>query len=255
MDYFFKLGENMSDFSNAFGLFTGQHALALGLTLVWLIYTVKDYKKSTDKARYRKIYVWLIWASIASRHMVEFATGQYTVHRLPLHLCTVFSLFKIIDAYVENKYTKEVLIILTMPAALLANLFPDWATQPLINFNTFQQFIFHALIINYVLMRYFAGEIKPKLKQIWMPLTALFGILPLIFLINSQLGTNFFFISTYSPGSPLEILYHAFGSLYVPAVATVKITLWLLIYGIFWAGGQLAKANPKLGNTRNKLSV
>jgi len=255
MGYFFTLGENMTDFSQAFGLFTGQHAFALGLTLVWLIYTIKDYKKRSDKARYRKIYAWVIWATIASRHIVEFATGQYTVHRLPLHLCTVFSLFKLIDAYVENKYTKEVLIILTMPAALLANLFPDWANQPLLNFNTFQQFIFHALIINYGLMRYNACEIKPNLKNIWMPFTALAGVLPFIFFINSQLGTNFFFVSTYSPGSPLEILYHAFGPFYVPAVASVKILLWLLIYGILRICRHIGQNQLKLGNARNKVSA
>jgi len=255
MSYFFKLGENMYDFSSTMGTFTGQHAFALLLTLAWALYTVHDYKKSSHKAACRKRAVIMVWLVILSRHVVEFATGQYTVHRLPFHLCTVFCLFKIADAWKENNYTKEVLFLLTFPAALLANLFPDWTNQPLWNFNTIQQFAFHAMIINYVLMRYFAGEIQPQLKKIWMPMTALYGILPFIFFINHQLGTNFFFISAYSPGSPLESIYRAFGAFYVPVVAMVLLVIWLAIYLLLWVFCQKKLHLPGLGSVRNKISA
>jgi len=232
MNDFFMLGENVI-FPNPMGTFSGKHLLVLFLSIIFAIWMVRDYKKSENKAKYRRIFAIIILLVVLSRHVIEFFTGQYTVHRLPLHLCTIGAILKLYDAYVENDYSKEVLFVLTLPAAAIANVFPDWTHQPLINFNTGQQFLFHALLVNYVLMRYCAGEIKPSIKKMWMPVSALIAMLILLMPINRTLGTNFFFFNTYSPNSPLEIIYLQMGSsLYLPTFLFIKIMLGFLIYAI-----------------------
>jgi len=232
MNNFFKLGENVI-FENSMGTFSSQHFFALFLTIILAIYMVWDYKRSENKVGYRRKVAIIILLVVLSRHIVEFVTGQYTVHRLPLHLCTVGAFVKLYDAYYENRYTKEILFLITLPAAFIANVFPDWTHQPLINFNTWQQFLFHALLVNYVLMRLFTGEIEPHIKKIWIPIIALLGTIPIILGINHLLGTNFFFFSTYSPNSPLETIYLQFGStLYLPVLISIVLVLFIIIYAI-----------------------
>jgi len=232
MNYFFKLGENIA-FENAMGTYSLEHFFALFLTLILGIYMVWVYNRSTNKVKYRRRLAIIILLVVLSRHVVEFLTGQYTVHRLPLHLCTVGAFFKLYDAYVENKYTKEIFFLITFPAAFIANVFPDWTHQPLINFNTWQQFLFHALLINYVLMRLFAGEMTPHIKKIWIPIASLIIVIPIMLVINGWLGTNFFFVSTYSPNSPLETIYTQFGStLYLPVFLSIVLVIFISIYAI-----------------------
>jgi len=246
MNNFFKLGENVI-FENAMGTFSNQHFFVLFLTIILGAYMIWDYNRSTDKKKYRQRLAKFIVLVVLSRHIVEFLTGQYTVHRLPLHLCTVGAFFKLYDAYRENIYTKEIFFIITFPAALIANIFPDWTNQPLVNFNTWQQFLFHALLVNYVLMRLFAGEITPHLKKIWIPIASLTFFIPLMLVINGFLGTNFFFVSTYSPNSPLEVIYLQFGSaLYLPIFLFIVFILFIGIYGLLGLYRFLcAYLNPK----------
>ncbi|MCL1991211.1 MAG: YwaF family protein [Defluviitaleaceae bacterium] len=232
MNHFFKLGENVV-FENPMGTFSRQHFFVLFLTLVLAVYTIWTYKQSTNKVGYRRKLAIFILLVVLSRHIVEWLTGQYTVHRLPLHLCTVGAFIKLYDAYRENDYTKEILFLITLPAAFVANIFPDWTHQPLINFNTWQQFLFHALIVNYVLMRLLTEEIVPHVKKIWIPILSLVVAVPLMLGINHMFGTNFFFVSTYSPNSPLETIYHQFGStLYLPVFLLIVFFIFFVIYAI-----------------------
>jgi len=230
MSDFFILEEKEA-FPNPMGTFSVQHILVLLASVVFAVWMVNNYLNSSDKPRYRQKLAIFILLLVLSRHVVEFLTGQYTAHRLPLHLCTIGAFLKLYDSYVESDYSKEVLFVLTLPAAAIANVFPDWTHQPLINFNTWQQFLFHALLVNYVLMRFCAGEIKPSIRKIWMPLSAIFIMLIVLMPINNALGTNFFFFNTYSPNSPLETIYLQMGSeLYLPTYLGIKVILGIFIY-------------------------
>lgn len=252
MGNFFKLGENFA-FENPMGTFSLWHFFVLFLTVIFAVYTVWDYRRSSDKARYRRRLAVFILLVVLSRHVVEAVTGQYTVHRLPLHLCTVGAFVKLFDAYYENRYTKEILFLITLPAAFIANVFPDWTHQPLINFNTWQQFLFHALLVNYVLMRLFTGEIKPHIKRMWVPIASLALSIPIMLGINSFLGTNFFFVSTYSPNSPLEAIYAQFGSnLYLPVFLLVVIFLFFIIYSLL---GIYRISEAMLANNKHESQV
>jgi len=246
MNDFFMLGENVI-FPNPMGTFSIQHIFVLFLSIIFAIWMIQDYKKSKNRAKYRRRLAVIILLVVLSRHVVEFLTGQYTVHRLPLHLCTIGAFLKLCDAYIENDYSKEVLFILTLPAAAIANIFPDWTHQPLINFNTWQQFLFHALLVNYVLMRFCTGEIKPNIRKMWMPVSALIFMLIFLLPVNHTLGTNFFFFNTYSPNSPLEIIYLQMGShLYLPTFLLIKIIIGFSIYAILGGYRQIYKTGYRV---------
>ena len=48
--------------------------------------------------------------------------------------------------------------------------------------------------------------------------------------VNEALGTNFMFISTPSPGSPLMPLYGLFGNGYVAAALVLMVLVWIVLF-------------------------
>jgi len=231
MNYFLYLGKNLPEHVKGMGLFTLQHGFIA--MVLWLLgrFVVKAYLSSRNKERFRKVLAWSIFASILPRHLTLLLTGQYTPAALPFHLCSLGIIVLVVDAHWENAVTKEISFMLTLVGAALALVFPDWADQPLWSLLTLQSFLFHALLVYYIWMRYRAREIIPRLRNIWMPAAFLGAVLPFIFMINERLGTNFFFLNAGAPGSPLELLQEAVGILYVPVLMAVVAVAWLTMYG------------------------
>jgi len=228
---FFTFGSNLSSIPNPIGLFTEQHFFVLLLMLIGSVYWIKAYIHSENKKSLMRATAIIILALELSRQAILMATGQYAWEFLPLHLCGLGVFIIFLDAYWENKYTKEILFMLTFPGALAALITPDWVVFPLFNFFSLQSFIIHALEVVYVLMRYGAKEIKPSLKKVWIPTLFLIVALPIIQMVNRNLGTNFFFLEVGAPGSPLETLQAEFGALYIPALLGMVFLVWLFMYG------------------------
>jgi len=229
---FFTFWENMNEISNPTGLFSQQHIMTL--LVMWLggFVLIKGYKQSENKTIYRRFTAWAIVALEVARQVALIVTGQYTWHFLPLHLCALGVWAIVIDSHKENRFTKEIIFMLTLPGAFAALITPDWTDAPLLNFFTLQSFVIHALEVFYVWMRFSAQEIKPKLRNIWIPLAFLGIVLPIIMVINHQLGTNFFFTTEGPAGTPLAPMQAQFGALYVPVLVGLVFLLWVAVYGL-----------------------
>lgn len=238
---FFTLGESIPNITNPIGLFSHQHLFVLIILFLVGAYITKTYKLTEKKNALKKTVANLILLLEIARQITILITGQYTWDYLPLHLCGLGVFIIFVDSRLENSYTKELLFMLTFPGALAALITPDWAGNPLWNFFSLQSFIIHAFQITYVLMRYYAQEINPRLRKIWMPIVFLSVVLPFIALVNSSLKTNFFFMTTGAPGSPLEALQNQFGNLYLPAAAAMVLIIWIAMYTILGARRLLAK--------------
>ena len=213
------------------GLFSGHHQLVLLFLFIWGIWVVRGYLKADRPKVYLIRAAWFIVFLEAVRHPPLLLTGQFVWGALPLHLCGIGVFIALADAYWENKFTKEVLFMLTLPGAVVALATPDWIMQPTLNFFTMQSFIIHAWLVYYPLMRFIKGEIKPRLLNIWIPSVFLIGVLPLIRVINYWLGTNFFFTEFAAPGTPLVFFEEQFGYFYIPSLVGLIFLVWLCLYG------------------------
>ena len=72
----------------------------------------------------------------------------------PSFSASSFATFAVfIDAVRPNRWTGDFLYAMGWWGALAADLFPDWATRPILNIFTWQSFTIHALILGYVVMR------------------------------------------------------------------------------------------------------
>jgi len=215
---------------NPLGLFSIQHILTLLFFFVLGIVLVKRYKNPDLRLTLRRQMAIAILFLEAIRQVVLLITNSHTWELLPLHLCAFGVHLILVDAYFENKYTKEVIFMLSLPGALAALITPDWASNPLINFFTIQSFSIHALMVIYAIMRYKAGELSLNVKNIWMPATFLIGTTPIIMGINHLLATNFFFLTTGPEGTPLALLQSQFGIFYIPSLAILFFIVWLVMY-------------------------
>jgi len=229
---FFTFGDHMDFIANPMGMFTRQHFFALFLLMMLGILIVKHYLQKEGALTLRRQMAIAILFLEVIRQIVFLITRSHAWEFLPLHLCAFGVFLILIDAYYENDYTKEIIFMLTLPGAFIALITPDWATNPLLNFFTIQSFLIHALEVIYIVMRYCSSEIKPRLKNIWMPTLFLIIVVPVIMLINRVLETNFFFLTTGPEGTPLEILQAQFGSFYLISLIVLLLIVWLLMYAM-----------------------
>jgi len=243
---FFTFGDNMDVITNPLGMFSLQHLLTLLFFFIVGIILVKRYKSPELQSTLRRQMAIAILFLEVIRQVVLLVTNSHAWEFLPLHLCAFGVYLILIDAYFENKYTKEVIFMLTLPGALAALITPDWANNPLINFFTIQSFSIHALMVIYAIMRLKAGELSLHVKNIWMPTTFLFGITPLIMGINHLLDTNFFFLTTGPEGTPLAALQSQFGGFYISSLALLFFIVWLIMYFLLGIRQKFIATEPEL---------
>ena len=131
------------------------------------------------------------------------------------------------------RFVGVVYVLLCVPGALSALIFPDWVDYPLWNYMHIHDFISHGLIVAWGICQLVSGEVMPRWREIWMPVV--FGLAGVLILtpVNKWMGTNYWFLSAPSAGSPLvpimrltgERWYIAGYILFVDAI----VLIWLFI--------------------------
>ena len=160
--------------------------------------------------------------------------GRMGVGYLPLHLCSisifVFLLYSFLPRTWFSDYLGEVGLVLLMPGAVTALVFPDWTMYPIVNYMSLHSFVWHSLIIAYPLILNMTGRIHPRFKHIWYPVSFLCVVVPLIFLFDIKTRTNYFFINVPLNGTPLEWMYEEFGAYWRVAYAVTILAVIVLVY-------------------------
>ncbi len=182
-----------------------------------------------------------------AKQVLIFATlPAYPPNQLPLHLCGMSIIIEAIHALKPNKTTGEIVYCLSLPGALAALLFADWAMYPLLNFYCLQSFLIHALQIAFPIMLLASGKLRPNWRQLWRPALFLLVVAPPIFFLNRALGTNFMFLAQPTAGSPLVPLEQWLGNPgYLFGFAGLVAVIWVLMYLPLVTTEMLKKLNKK----------
>jgi len=148
-----------------FTLFSGGHLVWLAAMAALMIIVVRLYLGSSPGRRIgirRLLALYLLVTEIV-KDVIIVAVGAPLSAYLPLHLCGYAIFFLLIDAFLpEQKTTGQMIAYAFGPGALMALLFCSWTSLPLFwNFMTIHSFLFHAVILAYMIMRLAAGEIVP----------------------------------------------------------------------------------------------
>ena len=157
------------------------------------------------------------------------------IYELPLHLCSLAGIICFIHCIgILPGFFSQVLYSLCLPGALLAIIFPNGNNYPAFHFITFESYLFHLLIIAYVIMNLIDKRISPSIRDSYKSILFLIFTVPPVYLVNTCLGTNYMFLMRPSMGSPLTGVYHSLGYagyLIIFAVITIAEVIMIDLIG------------------------
>jgi hypothetical integral membrane protein (TIGR02206 family) len=180
-----------------YGQFSLSHMIILGITLILSVAVIFVYKASTPETRSMiriLIAVALLLTDVIKYSIIIITHGDLKNY-LPLEICSLAEYCILFDSLQKtNTFVTEMLLIVFLPAAIMALIFPTTITLPLCNFFTIHQFAYHGLIVAYVLSRFFAGEINMSYKGVWLSILTTFIIAMIVYVIDRKNNTNFMFL-------------------------------------------------------------
>jgi len=183
--------------------------------IAWLIFAAAGvtayllYFRKIGKARQKKqvLAVGILLVSLeVLRILYLIACGHLSVYELPLHLCSLAGYLSLIHACTEWDWLGQTLFAACLPGTAMALVFPDWGMYPAISFISIHGFVFHSLIVLYVLAQLLRGAVKPRITALWKVFVFFCVVVPPIYLFDKATGANYMFVNDPSPGSPLSWL-------------------------------------------------
>ena len=158
--------------------------------------------------------------------------GGSIVDFLPLHLCNLGIFVNLLASLTRGKvraFFAEVSLVLILPGSIGALLFPDWTYRPFWSPVSMLCFFTHTLIVFIPLIFLVRNIIHVSFKHFWYSYLFLALVTPPIYLLDSKLGQNYFFLMYPTKDSPLELIFNITGEKLYPAGLLMLITLMLLI--------------------------
>ncbi len=190
------------------------------------------------------------------RDGVLMLTGHFDRGFLPFHLCSMALWIAVIYVWTGSRFFGIVYVLLCVPGALGALLFPDWSAYPFFNYMCIHGFVAHGLIVGFGVWLVMSGRLVPRWRDFWMPFV--FGVAGFILIprLNHALGTNYWFLSRPSKGSPMVFIMDVTGEQwYMPGYflfCTLVVVVWQCIIKLFYAIADKWE-RMKMVNTEKKL--
>lgn len=203
MSYFWTHYDNIPE-GLGFGQFSVAHLVWVAAMVLLIVATAVLYKKGGDALRLniRKAIAFTLIGSDILKLCVMALTPVDATKYLPLEICSFASYAIILDSlWPNNKLVPQMLVLLFLPATLMALVFPTVTALPPINFFVIHQFIFHALIAAYVIARFANNEIKITYPGLWSSVLKICCVAAPVFAIDTYFHKNFMFL-TDSEGNP-----------------------------------------------------
>lgn len=190
----------------------------------------KSHYDNNDREKFRIIIGVIMPLISIYRDAVLIITGHFDRYYLPLHLCGMALWIGALYCFTKWRFVGVVYVLLCVPGAASALIFPDWVDYPLWNYMHIHDFISHGLIVAWGICLLYSGEILPEWKELWMPV--IFGLVGVIILtpVNKWLGTNYWFLSTPSAGSPLVFIMNIAGDKFYVAGYVLFVSAIIIIW-------------------------
>ena len=215
-----------------FGLFSSAHGLYLAVAALSALLLCLFYRH-LDGERRRRLRLVLASSALALqllRAVLLIISGNYTIGRLPLHLCAMAVYISFFHALRGGRLVGQFLYAFCMPGAAAALLFPDWSYYPALHFMTVSSFVLHILVFCYVLMQVSGGDISPDIKSLPQCLGIMLAIAIPVYVFDVLTNTNYLFLNWPSPGSPLELFAFLGRPGYVLGYLPLIAVVWLVLY-------------------------
>lgn len=221
-----------------FRLFGGFHLTVL-LAVVLLSCRTRDLRAASLSVQtaFFRILTGTMAVSELVRLLLLAAIGHLTVSVLPLHLCSLAVWLCVIYARRPIGWIGQTLYTLCLPGAISALLFPDWTSYPPWNYFCLHSFFIHAATVVFLMAALQTGYVRPTWRKIYQPVAFLGVLVPLLLCFNRKFHTNYLFVCSASPGSPLVLLrdfplgYLCGYLLVLLCLIAVMLSVWSLFHG------------------------
>lgn len=134
---------------------------------------------------------------------------------LPLHLCNLGIFVNLIAAFSRGKARRifsEISVMLIMPGALGALLFPDWNYRPIDDPVAIIIFITHTILLLIPIIFVMKGITDIRISHIWYPLVFMLIVVPPIYMFDTKFSVNYLFLKIPVESSPLSMVHDAVGA-------------------------------------------
>ncbi|MBQ9036030.1 MAG: YwaF family protein [Erysipelotrichaceae bacterium] len=213
MKYFWTHKDNIPE-GMGYGQFSFKHLMWLILTIIFVVGVVFLYGQLEVSSRItllRSIGATLIIIDIIKMILI-YRSDVVFLEYLPLELCSFAAYFIVCDSIlVGNDIFPELLLTMFLPAAIMAILFPTTSTLPAINFYTIHQFLYHGLIIAYVMARYINLEIPLTYPGVWKGILQIILLATVIYIIDTVFNKNFMFLRDTYDNPLLNVIWKLTG--------------------------------------------
>lgn len=218
---------------NGFTIFDSVHLTWLFGISLFFILSLYYYHHFSHKQQqlFQKSIFWLLLFLELAKQLYLVSTNQYSYWSPPLHLCGLGILIIGWHAYFPNRTSATLLFTLTLPGAAIALIFPGWTTDAIGSFLHIHSFVFHALLIVFVLALVRERQLQTDFRDCWRAVVFLALTVPIIYAYNAAFNTNFMFLNKPVENTPLQWLFDAFGaSGYLVSLAGVIFIIWGMLY-------------------------
>ena len=236
MEYFWKQQDDIPA-GMGYPLFGKMHIISTCVTLILVAFFVFVIQKQSKKARgmiMKLIPLFMVFLEVL-KDLFLVSAGRFGVGYLPFHVCSIGIFVFLLREFLPWRKTKEIFgeisVVLIMPGALAALIFPDWTVfYPVLNFINLHSFLWHGLLVLYPLLLLKNGT-APSVKHIYYVILFLCIVVPPIYLFDKHFGCNYFFVNWPEKDTPLDWLAGFMGNPgYLAGYAVMAVLVMLFVY-------------------------
>ncbi len=171
--------------------------------------------------------------------------GGNLIDFLPLHLCNLGIFVNLAASFSRGRiqsFFAEIGIVLLMPGAVGALLFPDWNYRPFWSYLPLLCFFTHSLLVFIPLLFLVRKKAHISFRHFWYSYLFLLIVVPPVYLLNQHAGVNYMFLMFPPESSPLELICNFTGEKFYLCGLLVLITaIFLFEYVVYGAIRKVSK--------------
>ncbi len=182
-----------------FGTLSLAHFCWFAAMVAGIVAYVIFYRRSGERGRdnIRKASALFIILFEILKQCVVALTGVSNTETLPIELCSLAEYAMLADAmWPEERFFRQPFLLLFLPTATMALVFPTVVDYPFYSFYTIHQFVLHAVIVAYIIARYATGEFRPAYPGIWISMLKLLPVAAFIYWIDVHFDKDYMFLAS-----------------------------------------------------------
>lgn len=218
---------------DSFKLFGPEHICTLAVIAVFITVMLIFTRKSSEKiyTAVLRTLSCLVLAGEIIQDILLVRDGGDLVEFLPLHLCNLGIFVNLAAALSKEKvqsFFAEISVVLIMPGAIGALIFPDWNYRPFWSYLPLLCFFTHSLLVLIPLMFLVKKKAQVTFRHFWYSYLFLAVVVPPIYSLDRNTGTNYMFLMNPSNNSPLYWILNITGERFYISGLLALLTAVLL---------------------------